>query len=69
RLTTLREFAMMGLMNQLTDKPDWNKKVFDDEIANKWKQEALSQDTSLTEAMVEWCIQELRYKARGFEST
>ena len=28
-LTTLRELTMMRLMNQLTDKPNWHKKVID----------------------------------------
>lgn len=27
RLTPLREFTMMQLMDQLTDKPDWDTKV------------------------------------------
>lgn len=26
-LTTLREFTMLHLMNQLTDKPNWHKKA------------------------------------------
>ena len=27
RLITLREITMLAFMNQLTDKPDWDKKV------------------------------------------
>ncbi|KAM6502959.1 Protein of unknown function (DUF4246) domain containing protein [Amanita muscaria] len=69
-LTTLREFTMMRLMNQLTDKPDWNIKVFDDDIANKWKNEALAaEDIDITQGMVDWCIEELRYKAKAFDTT
>ncbi|KIL63839.1 hypothetical protein M378DRAFT_1046028 [Amanita muscaria Koide BX008] len=76
-LTTLREFTMMRLMNQLTDKPDWNIKsdeapfqVFDDDIANKWKNEALAvEDVDITQGMVDWCIEELRYKVNAFEKT
>ncbi|KAM6491104.1 Protein of unknown function (DUF4246) domain containing protein [Amanita muscaria] len=60
----------MRLMNQLTDKPDWNIKVFDDDIANKWKNEALAVgDVDITQGMVDWCIEELRYKAKAFEKT
>lgn len=33
---------MMAVMDLLTDKPDWHIKVFDDEIAEKWRQEALA---------------------------
>jgi hypothetical protein len=38
----VREVAMMDVMEKLTDKPDWNRKVFDDEIVEKWKKEALA---------------------------
>ncbi len=38
----VREVAMMLVMDRLTDKPDWHIKVFDDEIAAKWKAEALA---------------------------
>ncbi|RDB28808.1 hypothetical protein Hypma_014802 [Hypsizygus marmoreus] len=69
-LTTLREFTMLHLMNELTDKPDWHKKVFDDTIAAKWKSEALATEgLDITQKMVDWCIDELRYKAKMFEST
>lgn len=27
-----REIAMLGVMNSLTDKPGWHKKVFDEEV-------------------------------------
>ncbi|KAJ3455834.1 hypothetical protein MRS44_017316 [Fusarium solani] len=38
----VREVAMMMVMESITDKPDWHVKVFDPEIANKWKAEALA---------------------------
>ncbi|KAK4031840.1 hypothetical protein C8A01DRAFT_41717 [Parachaetomium inaequale] len=38
----VREVAMMLVMDRLTDKPDWHIKVFDDEIAERWKTEALA---------------------------
>ncbi len=38
----VREVAMMIVMERLTDKPNWHVKVFDDEIAGKWKAEALA---------------------------
>ncbi|KAK3899199.1 hypothetical protein C8A05DRAFT_37207 [Staphylotrichum tortipilum] len=38
----VREMAMMMAMERLTDKPNWHVKVFDDEIAGKWKAEALA---------------------------
>ncbi|KAH7068434.1 hypothetical protein BKA63DRAFT_536755 [Paraphoma chrysanthemicola] len=41
-LIYVRELAMMSVMEKLTDKFDWNKKVFDDEITTKWRDEALA---------------------------
>ena len=36
----VRELAMMHIMDRLTDKKDWNKKVFDEGIVAKWREEA-----------------------------
>lgn len=63
---TAREVAMLGVMNALTDKPDWHKKVFDDEIVAKWKQEACAIQL-ISEKAWDWCITELRDKAKRFE--
>lgn len=41
-MIAVREGAMMLVMDRLTDKPNWHIKVFDDEIATKWKAEALA---------------------------
>jgi len=38
----VRELAMMDVMEKLTDKAQWNTKVFDDKIVGKWKNEALA---------------------------
>lgn len=38
----VRELAMMSILESLTDKPDWHKKVFDLAIVSKWCQEALA---------------------------
>lgn len=37
----VRELAMMSIMDNLTDKLDWHKKVFDEVIVSKWRDEAL----------------------------
>jgi len=41
---TVREICMLSMMSRLTDKPDWHRKVFDEEIVAKWKNEALESD-------------------------
>ncbi|KAJ3459762.1 hypothetical protein MRS44_015835 [Fusarium solani] len=39
----IREVAMMILMDSLTDKPNWHEKVFDEDIVQKWRDEARQQ--------------------------
>lgn len=39
----VREVAMMILMDRLTDKPNWQEKVFDEEVVSKWRSEAMEQ--------------------------
>ncbi|KAF8971362.1 hypothetical protein BDZ97DRAFT_1901571 [Flammula alnicola] len=63
RMITLREFTMLQLMNSITDKPDWHVKVNNPEITTKWRDEALASDNDITPKMIDWCIEELRYKA------
>jgi hypothetical protein len=36
-LIYVRELAMIDVMEKLTDKPDWHKKVFDDTIVARWR--------------------------------
>jgi len=31
---------MIQMMNEITDKPDWDVKVFDPAITAKWREEA-----------------------------
>ena len=40
-----RERLMTYLINTITDKPEWDRKVFDEEIVNRWRNEALFPDT------------------------
>ncbi|KAK4235350.1 hypothetical protein C8A03DRAFT_46505 [Achaetomium macrosporum] len=104
RMLTVREVAMMLVMDRLTDKVDWHIKVFDDGIAQGWCQEVLawpkeqlwerishsehweglrilvrnrwipipgpkSPKNILNKESVDYCILELRCKAKDFERT
>lgn len=40
-LLQLREVFMLAVMDRLSDKPDWDRKVFDGAIVAKWRAEAL----------------------------
>ncbi len=37
---TLREQRMLDFISQITDKPDWEVKVFDEHIVSRWRAEA-----------------------------
>ena len=57
---TVRELNMIKLMNQITDKPGWDRKILDDTITEKWRQEARdAEDLDVTEAMLDWVSQVL----------
>ncbi|KAI2793298.1 hypothetical protein POX_b03352 [Penicillium oxalicum] len=64
---TLREIAMMGVMEDLTDIPEWWKKIHDAHTADMWKEMALSYGEDITLNMAEWIIDELRFKAMVYE--
>ena len=40
----IREACMLKVIEELTNKPEWWRKVMDDEIADRWKQEMLVMD-------------------------
>ena len=48
---------MMQMMNLLTDKPEWDRKLFDDDILAKWRREALSQRGSV---LSDLCVDRVR---------
>lgn len=37
-----RECRMLLFINQITDKPEWERKVFDDAIVERWRGEAVT---------------------------
>ncbi|KAK1226404.1 hypothetical protein PQX77_010615 [Marasmius sp. AFHP31] len=67
---TIGEKNMLAVMNEITDKPEWEVKVFDDAIVSKWKEEALSRESmDFSEKMFDYCMQELRDKTTRFSKT
>ncbi|KAL4867786.1 hypothetical protein BDV12DRAFT_112511 [Aspergillus spectabilis] len=66
---TLRELAMMQIMEMVTDKPDWEKKVYDDEIRNKWRDEISQSGQDITAAMIDYIFEELQWKAEKYKKT
>ncbi|KAI0179570.1 hypothetical protein GGR52DRAFT_536682 [Hypoxylon sp. FL1284] len=72
----LREMRMMNFISLVTDKPNWEDKVLDDQILSSWLEEArlsypldLDEDVFFSERMYQVCVQELREKADFVKKT
>lgn len=44
---TVRERRMLDFINNITDKPEWERKVFDEAIVAKWREEGCVWSESL----------------------
>jgi hypothetical protein len=56
---TVRERRMLEFINKISDKPEWSRKVFDEQIVSKYRAEACVysdelQDEILSEAMFDY---------------
>ncbi|KAJ5988379.1 hypothetical protein N7481_003589 [Penicillium waksmanii] len=59
----------MRVMNSITDKPEWDRKVFDLNITSKWRDEITESGEDITPRMIDWVIKELQWKAGIFDET
>ncbi|KAE8155363.1 hypothetical protein BDV25DRAFT_126032 [Aspergillus avenaceus] len=71
---SVRERRMLDFINQITDKLDWDRKVEDENIVRKWRTEACVrseelEDDYLSSTMFDYCIAELRDKARYYRQS
>ncbi|OLN95655.1 hypothetical protein CCHL11_04972 [Colletotrichum chlorophyti] len=74
---TYSELAMMWFIDQITDKPDWHVKAFNQDIVSKWKTEVMAvvwpavglKHARFDDDMFDWCISELREKAKLYQAT
>jgi hypothetical protein len=62
---TARELAMLAVMDALTDKTNWHEKIFNEDVVEKWKEEAMGMKL-ISERAWEWCVLELRDQAKVF---
>jgi hypothetical protein len=65
---TVRELAMLKVLDALTDKPEWTRKVFDEMIVAKWREEAMWMPL-ISERAWNWCLAELQDKAQFYKET
>ncbi|KAJ5115280.1 Protein of unknown function DUF4246 [Penicillium alfredii] len=66
---TLREIQMVDVMEDLTDIPEWWKKIFQPGVAEDWKKNAMDTRADITLNMAEWIIEELKFKAMIYDAT
>lgn len=67
------EIAMLAVVDSITEKPNWQNKIFDESIVQKWRSEATAMPLISSKAW-DWVLRELRDKAdflkkRGFITT
>ncbi|KAG8631442.1 hypothetical protein KVT40_000582 [Elsinoe batatas] len=66
----LREKRLVEAIDRLSDKPDWRRKVFDEEITSRWRREVVSNaEQGFSDAMFDFCLAELQDKAKQNEDT
>jgi hypothetical protein len=63
---TVRELTMLALINELTDLPDWDRKVFDPDFTFDWKSQKLWTGKDITRSMLDWCVEEVKYYVHDF---
>ena len=50
---------MLAMINELTDLPDWDHKMFDPAFTFEWKSAKLLTGSDITRAMADWvCVNE-----------
>lgn len=55
KISTVQELYMMVIMDKITDKPDWDERVFDDTTVHQWRQEAHAiEGVDVSEEMLDW---------------
>lgn len=54
---------MMQTMDLITEKPEWERKVFDTHITTKWREKVAQSGQDVTPKMMDWIIKELQWKA------
>ncbi|KAF7622464.1 hypothetical protein F9C07_8482 [Aspergillus flavus] len=66
---TYREILIMRVMNDITDEPEWNRKVFDEAISAKWRSKIVASDKDITPNMIDWIIDEVKWKVDHYLAT
>lgn len=52
---------MIAMINELTDMPDWERKIFDSTFIFEWKSAKVMSRRDITRAMADACVEEVKY--------
>ncbi|CAG8020002.1 unnamed protein product [Penicillium salamii] len=64
---TAKELAMLGLINNLTDRPNWHRDIFDQRVITQWREDAAAFSSLINDKTWDWCLKELQDMARKFD--
>lgn len=66
-ILTAKELAILDLINTITDRPDWHRAIFDQQVTAQWREDAVASSSLINDKTWDWCLQELQDKARQFD--
>lgn len=66
---TSRELTMLRMIDVITDNLEWETNIFDNIVAESWREEARRKEPLLSTKAWGWCLEELRDKAPQFSQT
>ena len=65
-ILTAKELAILDLISSITDRPDWHRGIFDQQVIAQWRDDAVASSSLINDKTWDWCLQELQGKARIF---
>ncbi|CAG8185039.1 unnamed protein product [Penicillium nalgiovense] len=66
-ILTAKELAILDLINTITDRPDWHRAIFGQQLITQWREDAVASSSLINNKTWDWCLQELQDKARQFD--
>lgn len=47
---------MLALINELTDMPEWHRKIYDNDFTFRWRSEKVMSGIDVHRSMVDWVV-------------
>ncbi|KAE8372201.1 hypothetical protein BDV26DRAFT_298060 [Aspergillus bertholletiae] len=68
RLCTYREIFIMRVVNAITDKRHWERKIFHETITAKWREKIAASGKDITPSMIDWIMDEVKWKVENYSA-